>query len=337
MVSVIIPVYNVEKYLKQCIDSVLQQTYTDIQVILVDDGSSDGCGKICDTYRLADPRVEVIHKQNGGLGYARNSGLALAKGEYVIFIDSDDWIEADHIERLVCAAEAAGADAVIHGFKKCSDQGKIYAKPTLVKLGDYTNVLEEILYPMIAADGRVKLDKTLPVAAWCKMYRTDVIKKNDLQFVSERECISEDIMFDLVFFPKCKKVSIIDEYGYNYRFNPNSISNSYNPKRTERMQELFRRMMQWREEIGLADDAEVLLRLYRCYIMKCRIGIELIAHSNLSIAEKKKEAKKILDHPYTLEALQQYPIRNYSAKLAVMMLLMRMRMTNILLLMYQHK
>ena len=100
LISVVVPIYRVEKFLKRCVDSILNQTYKNIEVILVDDGSPDNCGLMCDEYKKQDHRVKVIHKQNSGLGYARNSGLDIAKGEFVSFIDSDDYISLDMYEKM---------------------------------------------------------------------------------------------------------------------------------------------------------------------------------------------------------------------------------------------
>ena len=102
-ISVIVPVYKVEKYIRKCIDSILNQTYQNIEVILVDDGSPDNCGKICDEYAYLDKRVRVIHKKNGGLGSARNVGLGLAKGQYIMFVDSDDYLTKDSIGTVLKA------------------------------------------------------------------------------------------------------------------------------------------------------------------------------------------------------------------------------------------
>ena len=117
LVSIIVPIYNVEQYLKRCIDSILRQTYKNIEIILVDDGSPDNCGIICENYQKIDSRIEVIHKQNGGLSNARNVAIPLAKGEYITFIDSDDWISMYYIEHLVEAVFGCNADLGISWFE----------------------------------------------------------------------------------------------------------------------------------------------------------------------------------------------------------------------------
>lgn len=100
LISVIVPIYRVEEYLPRCIDSLLAQTYQNIQIILVDDGSPDACGRICDEYASTDKRIQVIHKENGGLSDARNAGLSASKGDYIAFVDSDDWVASEYLERM---------------------------------------------------------------------------------------------------------------------------------------------------------------------------------------------------------------------------------------------
>ena len=117
LISIIVPVYKVEKYLKRCVDSILTQTYQNMEVILVDDGSPDNCGAICDRYKETDNRVVVIHKKNGGLSDARNAAIPLAKGEYISFIDSDDWVSSYYVEHLYEAVAKCDADIGISWFE----------------------------------------------------------------------------------------------------------------------------------------------------------------------------------------------------------------------------
>ena len=126
LVSIIVPVYKAEKYIHQCIDSLLAQTYRNIEVILVDDGSPDNCGKICDEYAAKDCRVKVIHQQNGGVSVARQTGIDHATGEYSIHADPDDWVEPNMIEELVTKAVADNADMVICDFYRESKSDRIH-------------------------------------------------------------------------------------------------------------------------------------------------------------------------------------------------------------------
>ncbi len=123
LISVIVPIYNVEKYLRQCVDSILGQTYPNLEIILVDDGSPDGCGGICDAYAAKDVRIRVIHKENGGLSHARNAGIDMARGDYLAFVDSDDYLEPDAYETMLDAARRYGAKLVCAGRYDEDEQG----------------------------------------------------------------------------------------------------------------------------------------------------------------------------------------------------------------------
>ena len=122
MISVIVPIYKVEEYLGRCVDSLLQQSFGDFEIILVDDGSPDGCGAICDAYASQDPRVRAVHKSNGGLSSARNAGLHVARGDVIAFVDSDDWVSPDFLEAMYVAMEREGADIVECGVVKTSGE-----------------------------------------------------------------------------------------------------------------------------------------------------------------------------------------------------------------------
>ena len=335
MVSVIIPIYNVEKYLCQCVDSVLNQTYRELQIILVDDESPDGCGNICDEYKNKDSRIEVIHKKNGGLGMARNDGLKLAKGEYVIFLDSDDWIDTNHIAKLIEAAKDNDADLVIHGYRKCTDEGNVIEQTPLIKTGVFENVINDILMPMIAADDKNPIDEIFPVGACFKMFRLSVIRDNNIEFISEKKCISEDVIFNMDCIPLYKRAVVIDDYGYNYRTNPNSISQAYDPKRTGRMFVFYHEMYD-RLECDIRFTSCKEHRLSRCYIAKCRVGIRLIAKSNLSFKMKLLEIRKILSNEYTKKALKDLHYIKYGIKLSIIAWLMKMRAAELLVFLFKY-
>ena len=123
LVSVIVPIYNVEKYLRKCVDSILNQTYKNLEIILVDDGSPDNCGNICDEYALSDSRIRIIHKKNGGLSDARNAGLDIARGNYILFVDSDDYIDETMVEKLYEALEKEKAEMSLCSFVYVNDDG----------------------------------------------------------------------------------------------------------------------------------------------------------------------------------------------------------------------
>lgn len=146
LVSVIIPVYNVEKYLRRCLDSIVNQTYKNLEIILVDDGSTDNCGYICDEYTELDERIKVVHKENGGQGSARNIGLDICRGQYVIFVDSDDWIDLDAVSILVKTIEEKDVDCILFNIYAVYKNGEIETINTMLNCDLDTNEIKHKLF-----------------------------------------------------------------------------------------------------------------------------------------------------------------------------------------------
>ena len=163
-VSIIVPIYNVERYLEPCIESILSQTYENFELILVDDGSPDQCGIICDKYATQDSRIKVIHKENQGLGMARNTGLDYATGEFVCFVDSDDWLEPYAIEYWIRAQRNYDADIVMCNYQKRNDNKEVlYRYEIRNKECCYRGkkIEQEIFWPMIGQESMVREDFTI--------------------------------------------------------------------------------------------------------------------------------------------------------------------------------
>lgn len=215
-VSVIIPVYNVEKYFDKCMESVFNQTYTDLEIILVDDGSKDNSGKMCDEFALRDKRVKVIHKENGGVSSARNVALGVMTGEYVTFIDSDDFIERNHIEQLMARSEDDGVDLCITGHSSIYETNN----ETIVQ-----NV-----------NGKaVKLNRNLTIELmfsahyfcgflWNKLYSAKIIRENGIRFCDEIS-IAEDLLFNCQYALNIRDSFYNPSPTYNYIQRTNSATN----------------------------------------------------------------------------------------------------------------
>ena len=210
-ISIIVPVYNAEKYLRKCVDSILNQTFKDFELILVDDGSIDTSGKICDEYNLKDNRIKVIHKENGGLSSARNAGLDIAQGEYIGFVDSDDWIELDVYEELYKICKENDTDVGIVGI----NYGGASEKKKSKKIEIYSNklILDDLVY---------NKGKEITWPAWNKLWLKKVIGES--RFKEGR--IYEDGLFLYSLSSKIKKVAKIDYEAYNYRMDNESITRS---------------------------------------------------------------------------------------------------------------
>ncbi len=212
MVSVIVPVYNVEPFLEKCIGSVLAQTMPDFELILVDDGSTDSSGKICDEYLLKDSRIKVIHKPNGGLSSARNAGLDIAQGKYIYFLDSDDYINPVLLEKTISVMEEKQCDWLGFGMIKENPKGeqieKIGFKPKELKIASEKERMQFLL--------QYFLNYRMGWEAWNHVFRKDIITEHNLRFVSEREIFSEDLLFSFMYWLYAESCIILPEMYYHY-------------------------------------------------------------------------------------------------------------------------
>ena len=214
-ISVIVPVYNVEQYLPRCIDSILAQTFTDFELLLIDDGSTDKSGDICDEYARKDPRIRVFHKPNGGVSSARNMGLDNAKGEWIAFVDSDDWVNEDFLANFI--EVDTGEDLLCQGF--CSPNWKDEGSAIITR-PDKKYHKDDIFNFILDM-----YDNTQLGYVWCKMFRRDVIEKNNILFIPEFS-IREDMAFICKYCTCISSINNTSNIGYNYIYP--TRTNKYN-------------------------------------------------------------------------------------------------------------
>ena len=214
LVSIIVPVYNVERYIKRCVDSLQGQSLQNIEIILVDDGSKDNSGRLCDEFAQQDPRIHVIHKQNAGQGLARNDGLNIAKGRYVLFIDSDDFIEPDTCEKLSDRMEREQADLCSFSYQIETPQGELFYRAQL-KEQCYENEALRKRFVLHFFGDSADDEEMRGVSACMTMFRRSVIETGKIRFRSEREYFSEDTIFNLDFCLLAKKAVIDSGCYYN--------------------------------------------------------------------------------------------------------------------------
>jgi glycosyltransferase involved in cell wall biosynthesis len=213
-VSVIVPVYKVEQYLDKCVQSILDQTFRDFELLLVDDGSPDKCGEMCETWAKKDGRIRVIHKPNGGLSDARNAGIGQASGDYLLFVDSDDWIEKDMLATLYGLIREADADMACCNFRSVNEDGSQHWDDAVITPGVWT---EEDFWKQFFSSNA----QTYCNVAWNKLYKKELF--DTVRYPVGR--INEDvyILYDLV--SQCKKIAATDQIGYYYLFRAGSIMN----------------------------------------------------------------------------------------------------------------
>lgn len=296
-ISVIIPVYKVEDSLRQCVDSVLQQTFTDCEIILVDDGSPDNCGAICDEYKDKYDNITVIHQQNGGLSAARNAGLKKMRGEYVMFLDSDDHLAEDCLQTL----SGHDADMVIGSTVNVYNGVRQLHQPRRDSAWIYPEDYAEKLPDLI--EGR-----------WlnyvhAKLYRSSVITQNHLCFEDDMLTSAEDTVFNFTFLKHCKSIFVIPKPLHFYIQNTSGLGKKFYPDRYERFCRLNDFVVQVCRELGIYSGKMAhVLRLRRAY--SAIFSMEgILIQRELSRSEKAALLDRIASDPLLAEAVDNVSFR----------------------------
>lgn len=299
LVTIVLPIYNVEKYLDRCIKSVVEQTYKNLEIILVDDGSPDNCPSMCDDWAKKDSRIKVIHKVNAGLGMARNTGIDNANGKYIFFLDSDDCVDVTLVEKCVASAEEYNSDVVMFSRHNIYDDGRIVSRKVKVPCDVFDNKgIVNLLLPSLFT-----YKMGFGVSAWSKMYNLDTLKSSGVRFRSEREIVSEDAYFALEYYPVLSTVSVVHECLYNYYKRSDSLSRSYKPDRQSRNDNFLKKSIAYVEEKGLP---EIISKNIMSRYHALTLGTMLqIVSTDLSDKQKRQAVKQIFKNPVLKETLRK--------------------------------
>ena len=267
--SVIVPVYQVEEFLPRCLDSILAQTYRDFELILVNDGTKDDCPHIMAEYAAKDTRILQIHKENGGLSSARNAGMEIARGKYISFIDSDDYIDPELFADAVAVAERTNAELVVWNYRKAYDDevGEAYLKIKDEVLDLDAIGLENYYY-------KYWFPYRHGFEACNKLYRRDVIEREKLLFQWNHEVFSEDMLFNAMYLMHTHKIAALSEPYYYYYMRRGSIMNSPKPKAAHRLMTLAVRLCDY---VAATERGEQLRDVMpvMCYAMLIAKGIAI--------------------------------------------------------------
>jgi len=310
LVSVVIPIYNVENYLDGCIQSIVDQSYTEMEIILIDDGSTDHCPAICDDWAERDNRIRVIHKKNAGVGAARNTGIDSARGRFIFFLDADDCFDIETIECCIAEVSRANVDVVMFG---CCD---VYEDGTKaehsIHAGKRYYLKEQIMDDILP--GLFTYDRGLGISVCMKMFCLDLIKKNKVRFGEEREFVSEDACFILHLFTYVSSVLIVPKPLYYYRRNMTSFSRRYK-KNCQLLNDSF-----LLKGMDICKNAAFPKKVLSCikvrYHMYTVAGLKQALRAKLTKKEKKVElgamyGNKFLRSTITLDVLkyESFPMK----------------------------
>lgn len=315
--SVVVPVYNTEKYLRECLDSLIHQTFHDMEIILVDNKSTDFSGAICDEYQKRDERIRVIHRQkHGWVSDARNDGISYASGEWITFVDSDDWLEIECYEKVFEALNGRDVDVFCEG-----GWYEDYSNINLVKFDgvgdfDYSEnkeidfLMKHLFVPVIGGK-----DGGTFTAPWNKIYKLDFLRQNSLIYAKDI-LYSDDLYFNLIVFNKAEKISGCNYIGYHYRQLSDSIMNGYKPDLPSKIYHFSNRVNRKLQEVG---KEEVLRNAFYCRIMVsfwCMLRYSYFHEQNntsyfmkvreIKAWKSKKIYKRVINYPSNEFLLPRY-------------------------------
>ena len=323
-ISVVIPIYNVEKYLDRCLISVVNQSYHNLEIILVEDGSLDNCPQMCDEWAEKDDRIRVIHKKNAGLGMARNTGIEYASGDYICFIDSDDYIALDTIDKAWEMANEAQAELVFYGCNMVDASERVTAvfRPESGKRVFKGAEFQDILLPdIISPDFTNKQKYNVLFSACTVLFSMETIRQADWRFVSEREIISEDVFSLMKLFASVQRVAIVPEALYYYCQNSCSLTRTCRSDRYQEIKDFYDKM------IILCDTYRyselIKTRFSGAYLAFVIGALKTIVQCDLSFGKKIRMLKDIAYDPHLKQTLEKndWYIENRSRRLIGILLL----------------
>ena len=306
-ISIVVPVYNAETTLKSCIDSVVNQSYDEWELWLINDGSRDSSGEICDEYCRSDARIQVIHKQNEGVSVARNTGIEKAQGEYILFLDSDDYLEKDALRKVVDATNRFCADVVIFGFYYHFSESNIFKSNTLSK--EFVGTNDQFVFDVF----REAFGKELLNPPWNKLVKRELLLHENIQFVSEFS-ICEDMIFTIEILEKSERIIFLETPLYHYIYKQGSnLVNKFHSNYFEALSFYIARAKEYlvkhhadKEKMGLLDTFyinQTIAFLKRIYVA-----------SGYSKEKKYSELIRICQHNDFMDSLALYQPKGVKKK-----------------------
>lgn len=317
-VSIIVPVYNVEKYLVRCIESLINQTFKNIEIILINDGSTDNSLNIINEYRKKDKRIKLINNKNNGVSYSRNIGIKQSTGDYIMFVDSDDWIDKDAIKNMYALAIKNSCDLIMCSYtreflngskerKIMLDDEVIYEKKNIKR-----DLLRRLIGPikgeLVKSEG---LDSIGTV--WGKLYKSSIIKNNYIKFIDLEEIGSaEDVLFNIYLFNEIDRAMFINKPIYHYwKVNSDSITSKYNPKLMEQRKVFFKYVQKFIEKNKMEQIFYEALNNRVCLSLLGLGLVEFSKNNKKSFFNKVKSYDRFLRDDYILDSYKNLELKYF--------------------------
>lgn len=339
-VSVIVPVYNVSMYIEKCLQTLIGQSLSNIEIILVDDGSTDTSGKICDEYAKRYNNIRVIHCENSGLGIARNRGLEIATGEYVGFVDSDDFISEEMYGILYRNAIENDADISYCAWKRFVTEERLEKSIEVERDKDLQiwfgkADIRQYLLNRIGQPPECKTDNFYGANVWGGIFRRKILNEYNIRFVSERIFIAEDILFDIDIIMHCRKIVHCNKALYYYRYNSNSLTTVYRSDRYEKNVTLYHEM--YNRLSGFFEEEECFNSMSRYLLTAARLGIiqEVFFIRTNGKAYATKKIKEICNCGELQNILGKYPYKKLPWKYKYLCFLEKKKAARLILMLVE--
>lgn len=330
--SIIVPVYNAEKHLQRCIDSITRQTFSDFEVILVNDGSKDDTKRICDNNAIMDKRVKVLHKENGGTSSARNAGLRVASGNYIGFVDADDWLEPDMYQIMYSKAVKHDVDLVISDYRRAlEDSSYEVIQPIRAGFYDKADMIKKY-FPCLLM--REDFDYPPTISNWACLFRKKLLTDNDIWYDTLTK-YNEDFLFGAKAAYKCSSMyHLKNHHNYNFYCNLNSTTAVYNTDKWDINLHVFRQAKAYFEN---APEYDFSHQLKTVIIFLSFNAINEIFKSNDGFMKRYSDIKTILKHAYLRKAFSAYPYPKLNYKFLIMLFLHKHKLASLITLYQKFK
>lgn len=337
LVSVIIPVYNVEVYLERCLESVTGQSYANLQIILVDDGSTDQSGRICERWAESDDRICLIRKANAGLGMARNTGLEHAAGEYIAFVDSDDYAEPQMVELLLRTMKEHNGKVCFGGCIDVSQSGeRTYGRPPEKLVYDGAGEIITFMESILGEPPEKTEHCFTGLSAWGNLYAAPLFKDQTLRFLKEQDVLSEDLFFNLKICKMVDRVIISPHCLYNYCANQGSLTTRYRGDRFEASKKVKNRLeLELEDELTAYPSLRMRIdRNYMNYLIVC-MKQEVLYRKQFGKRICLQRLKEMAEDEMTREILHRYPVSRMKVQQRVLFSMVKREWVRMLCLLFQ--
>ena len=307
-ISIVVPVYNAQKYLDKCLQSLLSQTFCDLEIICVNDGSTDGSLDILNKYAQKDKRIKVISKENTGLSGARNTALKNVTGKYLMFVDADDYLEKETCKTVFNEIEKENADAVLFSYmreykKKQKPKFLFSEEKTVFNKSEVQSKIHRRFFGLIGEELKSPSDADSIVTAWGKLYKSKIILDNNIEFTDTKQIGTEDALFNIHAFSYLNKAVYINKTFYHYRRESNvALTKTYKPNLFNNWQNLFSLMQEYIDKNGLDKNYNVALN-NRIALSIIGLGFNIL-YSNKTAKEKKNEISLVLNSTNYIKAYE---------------------------------